>query len=272
MTATHLAPRRVRHAPILASLAVLLGAAACGGAAPSAPPAAQSEPPAAQSEPPASSGGSPTVPPIPTKDGALEPRTYRMAASPWSVADFTVTVPQGWNIQYGQILSTSTEGGEEMAFSPILPDKVWTAACAGSDSGAQDVGPSVDDLAAALDAQEDSVASEPVPTTIGGHEGVRVDLTIPDGFDLHPCNVQDVGFQIAYNTATDGNLVLIADGTMSAHILDIDGKRSCSPRRSLRPRLTPTAPSSRRPWTRSATSRSRATSRSTAWDARPGSG
>ena len=82
----------------------------------------------------------------------------------------------------------------------------------------------MDDLAAALDTQEDSVASDPVPTTVGGYDGVRVDLTVPDGFDLRPCNVEGIGLQIWFSEP-DANLVLFPDAPVSAHILDIDGQR-----------------------------------------------
>jgi hypothetical protein len=220
MIASHVPTRRARRAPILASLAVLVGTAACGGTASGGSPATPTDSPA-----PTSAAGEPTPRPIPTADGALEPGTYRMAASPWSVADFTVTVPDGWSSQYGQILSTRTDGGDEIGVNPIVPDNVWSDACVGSGSEPLDVGPSVDDLASALDTQEASLASDPVPTSIGGYEGLRVDLTVPDGFDLHPCNAADAGLQIWYSRPADMNLVLLRDATVSAHIIDVAGKR-----------------------------------------------
>ena len=81
-----------------------------------------------------------------------------MAKAPWSVADFSVTVPDCWNIPHGQFLSTTTDGGDEMGLAAFVPDHVWAEACAGSESGILHVGPTVNNLAAALDTQEDSVA------------------------------------------------------------------------------------------------------------------
>ena len=35
----------------------------------------------------------------------LEAGTYRIPTSAWSVTDFTVTLPEGWAVQYGHVFS-----------------------------------------------------------------------------------------------------------------------------------------------------------------------
>jgi hypothetical protein len=229
MPTSTVAPRRARPAFIIVSFAVLLGAAACGGVAPTAVPAT------ASATPSPSATESRTAQPVPSaedssgtgglpRDGAVDPGTYRIAASPWLVTDFTVTFPEGWDVQYGNNFHTETGTGEEIGFMPLVVDEIWTEACAGSGSGAVEVGPGVDDLVAALIAQEGPDKGEPVATSLGGVEGTRIDLRIPEGFDLHPCNVQDIGLQILYSRPADMNIVLQKGLLSTFHVLDVAGK------------------------------------------------
>jgi hypothetical protein len=87
------------------------------------------------------------------------------------------------------------------------------------------VGPSVDDLAAALLQQPGPLASGPVATKLGGYPATRIDLTVPEGFVLDACNAAGIGLQIWYSPAADKNFVLAADGSTSVYILDVDGER-----------------------------------------------
>ena len=88
-----------------------------------------------------------------------------------------------------------------------------------------DVGPSVDDLAAALLQQQGPLASGPIDATLGGYPATRIDLTVPDGFDLQPCNLEDIGLQVWYSAPADKYFVLLPGGIMSVHIVDADGQR-----------------------------------------------
>jgi len=166
---------------------------------------------------------------IPAGDGSIEPGTYRVPASVWSVADFLVTFPGDWTVQYGHVYS-KYQGSEsdEMGFYAVVVDDIYADACAGSTSGTTDIGPSVDDLVEALLAQPGPMASEPVDTTLGGYPAVRIDLTVPEDFDLTACNLyQDgiLGLQVWYSRPADKYFVLPPNSVASVYILDIEGQR-----------------------------------------------
>jgi hypothetical protein len=161
---------------------------------------------------------------IPAGDASIEPGTYAVPSSAWSVADFTVTFPEGWNVQGGHDYMKNT-GDEEMGFSAVVVDEIWAEACAGSNSGPTQVGPSVDDLTTALLQQPGPAKSAPVNTTLGGYPATRIDLTVPDGFDLSACNAADIGLQIWYSAPADMNFVLLDNHVASVYILDVNGER-----------------------------------------------
>ena len=68
-------------------------------------------------------------------------------------------------------------------------------------------------------------ARGPIDTTLGGYPATRIDLAVPEGFDLKPCNVKDVGLQIWYSVPADKYFVLLPGGIMSVYIVDVDGQR-----------------------------------------------
>jgi hypothetical protein len=161
---------------------------------------------------------------IPAGDAPIEAGAYLVPTSAWSVADFTVTFPEGWRVQDGHVY-VKNAGDAEVGFHAVVVDEIWAESCAGSGSGSIEVGPGVDDLATALLQQPGPIKSEPVDTTFGGHPATRLDLTVPEGFDLSACNAADVGLQIWYSAPADMNFVLIDDHTASVYVLDIDGER-----------------------------------------------
>jgi hypothetical protein len=168
---------------------------------------------------------SPTPPlrSMPAGDGAIEPGTYRITKSARSVADFTVTFPKGWTVQDHEYQSDS-DGANEFGFSEVVVDAIYADACKGDRSELVEVGPSVDDLAAALLQQPGPMlASGPVATNVGGYPATRIDLTIPKGFN-QTCGIEGFGLQIWYSQIS-GYFVLLADGIASVYILDVDGQR-----------------------------------------------
>lgn len=156
---------------------------------------------------------------------AIEPGTYRIAESEWSVADFTVTFPEGWTVQYGHVFSRHPDTNEEFGFYGVVVDEIYADACEGDTGELLDPGPSVDDLAAALLQQPGPMATGPASTTLGGYPTSRVDLTIPAGFDLDACSLGGIGLQIWYSPPADKYFVLLADGVSNVYILDVDGQR-----------------------------------------------
>lgn len=162
---------------------------------------------------------------IPEGDAAIEPGTYRIPKSAWSVANFTVTFPEGWTVQYGHVYASQSDEADEFGFYAVVVDEIFTEGCAGSSSGLTELGPSVDDLAEALLEQAGPTKSGPADTTLGGYPATRIDLTVPEGFDLEPCNAADIGLQIWYSPPADKNFVLLDDAIASVYILDVDGER-----------------------------------------------
>lgn len=55
------------------------------------------------------------------------------------------------------------------------------------DASAEPVGPSVADLAKALAAQQLRASNDPVPVTVGGYDGLYVELTVPAHVDANDC-------------------------------------------------------------------------------------
>jgi hypothetical protein len=160
-------------------------------------------------------------------DVPIEPGTYRVPSSAWSAADFTVTFPEGWTVQYGHVFHQNDAGGETAEFYAIDLDEVFTDACRG-EGVPQAVGPEVHDLVTALLAQDNSGATGAVPTSLGGHPGTRVDLTVPDGLDLRRCRLADdgvLGLQLWYSEAAEKYFVLQPRSRTSIYILDVDGTR-----------------------------------------------
>lgn len=156
---------------------------------------------------------------------AVEPGTYRISGAEWSVADLTVTFPEGWTVQYGHLFLKDSDNPDGFGFYAVDPDEVYADACEGSNGQIEEVGPGVDDLATVLLHQSGPKARGPIATTLGGYPATRIDLAVPEGFDLKPCNVKDVGLQIWYSVPADKHFVLLPGGIMSVYIVDVDGTR-----------------------------------------------
>jgi hypothetical protein len=210
---------RIGRGTAIAGVVLLAVLTACGGDGTSGPQAPTTATP--------SSAPSVTMAPFGESDDpvAVEPGTYMIPASEWSVADFSVTFPQGWGVQYGNVFLKHWGSDDELGLDTALVDEIFADACAGSNGDVVDVGPGVDDLATALLKQKGPKASDPVETTLGSLPATRIDLTVPKGFDLKPCNVKDIGLQIWYSAPADKYLVLFPGVTASVYLVEIDGQR-----------------------------------------------
>jgi hypothetical protein len=148
-----------------------------------------------------------------------------MPRDEWSVVDFTVTLPEDWTVQYGHVFAKDPDTVDELGFYAVVVDEIYADACEGDAGEVMDVGPSVDDLAAALLQQPGPMASGPVETSLGGYPATRIDLAIPEDLDLAACTYADVGLQIWYSAPADKYFVLLRDGAVSVYIVDVDGQR-----------------------------------------------
>ena len=132
--------------------------------------------------------------------------------------------PGGLDGSVRSVYAKHSDAPEELGFNAVVPDTIYADACEGSQGERMEVGPSVDDLAAALLKQQGPKTSGPVDTTLGGYPASRIDLTVPKGFDLKPCNLPDA-LQIWFSPPADNYFVLLPDGIASVYIVDVDGQR-----------------------------------------------
>ena len=137
------------------------------------------------------SGGTPvpTTPaasaaPLPPS-GPIDAGTYRMGSGP----TFLVTVPSGWVSRGDEGIRKNPDGPDEVALDVYPAElRVFADAC-DSESTEEPIGPSADDLVAALLAQENSDISEPADVTIGGLPGTRLEISAPAGLDVNECSI-----------------------------------------------------------------------------------
>jgi hypothetical protein len=164
------------------------------------------------------------------ESGPVEPGTYHLPPSAWNISGLTLTMPEGWETQYGSpgAIKMSDQLGE-LAFYFVIPDSIFSDPCVGTAADPwklMDVGPSVDDLANALLDQPHTVATGPVDTTLGGLPAKRIDLTMADDPETATCNIHLPGHvQIWYSQPADKYFVLLGDGTASVSIFDVKGRR-----------------------------------------------
>ena len=196
------------------SVLLLAGLAGCGGGG--------VEEPQAPASPTQDATGSSI--PDSTEPVALEAGTYQIPNSAWSSLDFAVTFPQGWTVQDGASFRKDPET-DGVGLEAFVPDTIYADACAGSGGEKLVVGPSADDLTAALLEQRGSKAADAVEMTLGGYPATRIDLTVPKGLDLEDCSLEGAGLQIWFSHPADGYLVLFPDSIASVYIVDVDGRR-----------------------------------------------
>jgi hypothetical protein len=125
--------RRGRVLAVAVLLTVLTG---CGGESADEPPTSA---PTTTSSPTLDS--QPTPFPNSADPVAVDPGTYSIPSSEWSVVDYAVTIPDGWEAQYGQCCLKHSDTDEELGFYAVAVDEIFADACDGSDGEPMDVGP-----------------------------------------------------------------------------------------------------------------------------------
>lgn len=217
------------------SLALLLGLSACGDSPSASPEQRQTATPTRTGTP----TQSPTPLSIPLEEGPpLEPGTYlvskagRQGSDPlqWSIVDYTIRIPAGWNGHTGHYLSKyeDVEGKAGLGIYPLLVDEIYADACEGERGPTVAVGPEPDDLVDALLSQPGPLAGKPVATTIGGRAATRIDLKAPALAGLKSCHMADYGppaLQIWFSRPSDKYFVLMPGDRASVYVVDVDGER-----------------------------------------------
>ncbi len=135
--------------------------------------------------------GGPAATPSPTNvprlpaNGPIEAGTYRMGSGP----TFLITVPPGWVSDNGMSIRKNHGQPTEVAVDMFRAGiDVFADACE-SEGTEERIGPTAEDLIAALVAQENSDISDPVDVTVAGLPGSQFDISAPDGLDITQCSI-----------------------------------------------------------------------------------
>jgi hypothetical protein len=209
----------MRTCSILAGLSLLVCMAGCTGIEAGEP---QGSTPSGIPSPAPSS--------IPAGTAPIEPGSYLVPASAWSVADFTVTFPRGWTVQDGHTYLKHSGTDREVGFYAVEVSEIFADACKSGEDITQ-VGPSIYDLAGALLKQPGPRALEGGGTpamdrgSLGGYPAILIDLDIPKNLNLRACNLQGAGLQVWYSAPADAYFVLLPDGLAWVYILNVEGQR-----------------------------------------------
>lgn len=199
---------------LLVAVPLLLGLAACGGPDQSASADTASHPPATPTD---------TALPVTDDPTPVDAGTYLMPQDAWAVADYSVTIPDGWSLQYGHIFAKNADQEGELGFYGVVVDEVYDDACHGEGVPVP-VGPGTEALVSALQKQRGPRVSPPVQTTFGGHPATRVDLRIPEGMTPN-CRMMGENLQVWFSRPAPKYLVLLPGTVTNVYILDLDGER-----------------------------------------------
>ena len=118
----------------------------------------------------------------------LEAGAYQVTAEGVAVA--TIAVPDGWfNVQDFGVGKESSEDGftAVMVWPPGDFANVYVDSCQWQ-NGQTPVGPTVDDLATALDNQAQHGDASPVDVSIDGYSGKMIELIVPSDIDFADCD------------------------------------------------------------------------------------
>ncbi|KQR12134.1 hypothetical protein [Cellulomonas sp. Leaf334] len=136
-------------------------------------------------------------------------------------ADWTlepvVTVPEGFLGLDAGVTSGDFETDDARVLWLWNIDSVFTHPCELGATAAP-VGPTVADLAAALAAQPMRAATAPVPVTVGGYEGLYLELSVPDDIDPDACPVGRF-------SSWEGRWQQVPGQVDLLWIVDVDGQR-----------------------------------------------
>jgi hypothetical protein len=218
----------------------LLPGRSAGVGGPASSPSPTSFPASSPSASPAAAAGVPVD--IPDVDTELTPGLYRwhpFTSKP--TLSVVADIPDGWR-GVGRLGMTVTGRGTEaptgLGIAFIQADGLRGDPCHWDLKGTQDygqpgdvtVGPTVDDLVAALRSNTSYTSSTPQPVTIDGFEGQELEIQLPPGTDLQPttCDVETDspdGHYFVFS-GLDGGLYAQGPGNRwDMSIVDVGGTR-----------------------------------------------
>jgi hypothetical protein len=209
-----------------AAQGIATGAVASASPAP-APTASPMTSPAAVTSPAASAG----VTEFPGYSDEVAPGTYVWRAGAATPADIAFTIPSGWQSRYA-IPHKDRGGPGEIAVGNWIIANVYADPCHWQGSLLKPaIGPTVDDLAAALVAQKGRDATAPTDVTLGGYPAKRVELSIPADLDRAACDEGAIRTWVAPGESGDAwtpdpeDLGMHPGQVDVVYIIDIEGDR-----------------------------------------------
>lgn len=151
--------------------------------------------------------------------GPIEPGRYFIAEGPWTPATFSFTMPAGWVAENGgqTISKHANESGREVSWSVSIVDQLFADPCGPDDT--IDIGPTADDLAAALRALPGPDVASPVDVAIGGRSWKVIEVTVPAEVDVEECD-PPIGLQIWLDRG--GNKYFVAGHESAARVYTVD--------------------------------------------------
>lgn len=159
----------------------------------------------------------------PTSRADLEPGRWAVTASgsrhvPLAVVD----LPEGLNGGGEYIWASPENGGWILGYWTV--DRVYLDPCTGKGTFDTRKLEFPDIWVEALSAQRRTETSQAVPVTLGGYDGIYVELTAPTGLDYDTCRGERL--TIFETTAKAGDHWIADPGVVERYwVLDVDGER-----------------------------------------------
>lgn len=182
----------------------------------------------AQSEPTPGGSTSPTADaaaPVPLSDlpagSPLDPGRYVAAidGAPDAPLLPVLSVPEGYTGIGTGVYADDLEGDIGRIVWAWVVNRVYPNPCSAAVEFAETVGPSVADLANALAAQALRAGADPVPVTVGGYDGLYVELSVPDDVNLEACRPE------GYFYMWPGRVQQFPGQVDMVWIVDVEGQR-----------------------------------------------
>jgi hypothetical protein len=200
-----------------------------GGSGPGGPPS-----PTPQSSPSASPSGSPTASgPLPAV-GTLAGGRYRLTPldDPSSLS-IVADIPAGWQgFDSTALVSPGKDSNTGILIGFMDSDGLFSDACHwdvdGTHSALQGdvaVGPTVDDLVAALKANTSYTSAAATPVTVGGFDGQEIELELPGSDVIAACDRRQGETTGDYFVFPNGYYAQGPNSRWHLYIVDADGTR-----------------------------------------------
>ena len=156
--------------------------------------------------------------------GSIEPGRYFVAKGPWTPATFSFTMPAGWVAENGgqTISKHPNESGRQVGWSVSIVDRLFVDPC--GPNNAIDIGPTADDLAAALRALPGPDVAAPVGVTIDGRSWIVLELTVPADVNVEECD-PPIGLQIWLDRNANKYFLAGPESVARIYTVDVDSAR-----------------------------------------------